>query len=113
MRVGIPAETKNNEFRVAITPAGVAALTHRGHEVLITIEEGSVGGFASHVLQYLATTGMLDSGLKIRPMVLPDRFIDHHKPEVQYAEAGLDAKSIVATALAALGRDSAQATARA
>jgi len=85
----------------------------REHEVLITIEEGAVGGFASHVLQYLATTGMLDSGLKIRPMVLPDRFIDHQKPEVQYAEAGLDAKSIVATALAALGRDSAQATARA
>jgi len=85
----------------------------REHEVLITIEEGAVGGFASHVLQYLATTGMLDSGLKIRPMVLPDRFIDHHKPEVQYAEAGLDAKAIVATALSALGRDSAQATARA
>jgi 1-deoxy-D-xylulose-5-phosphate synthase len=85
----------------------------REHEVLITIEEGAVGGFASHVLQYLATTGMLDGGLKIRPMVLPDRFIDHHKPEVQYAEAGLDAKSIVATALAALGRDSTQATARA
>src|SRR5579871_3606668 len=85
----------------------------REHEVLITIEEGAVGGFASHVLQYLATTGMLDSGLKIRPMVLPDRFIDHHKPEVQYAEAGLDAKAIVATALSALGRDSTQATARA
>jgi 1-deoxy-D-xylulose-5-phosphate synthase len=85
----------------------------REHEVLITIEEGAIGGFASHVLQYLATTGMLDSGLKIRPMVLPDRFIDHHKPEVQYAEAGLDAKAIVATALSALGRDSAQATARA
>jgi len=85
----------------------------REHEVLITIEEGGVGGFASHVLQYLATTGMLDGGLKIRPMVLPDRFIDHNKPEIQYAEAGLDAKHIVATALAALGRESAQATARA
>ena len=52
----------------------------REHEVLITIEEGAVGGFASHVLQYLATAGMLDQGLKVRPMVLPDRFIDHASP---------------------------------
>ncbi|MEA2780484.1 MAG: 1-deoxy-D-xylulose-5-phosphate synthase [Rhodospirillaceae bacterium] len=83
------------------------------HEVLITVEEGAVGGFAAQVLQYLATAGLLDGGLKIRPMVLPDRFIDHHKPDVQYAEAGLDAKHIVATALAALGRGVAQAPARA
>src|SRR5689334_4548962 len=71
------------------------------HEVLITVEEGAVGGFASQVLQFLASTGQLDGGLKIRPMVLPDRFIDHHKPEVQYAEAGLDAKAIIAMALSA------------
>lgn len=77
----------------------------RNHEVLITIEEGSVGGFGSFVLHYLATAGLLDRGLKIRPMVLPDRFIDHESPTVQYAEAGLDARAIVATALAALGRD--------
>ncbi len=83
------------------------------HEVLITVEEGSIGGFASQVLQFLASTGQLDGGLKIRPMVLPDRFIDHHKPEVQYADAGLDAKHILATALAALGRDAAQKPARA
>ncbi|MGD9742700.1 MAG: 1-deoxy-D-xylulose-5-phosphate synthase [Dongiaceae bacterium] len=75
------------------------------HEVLITVEEGSVGGFASHVLQYLAMAGLLDGGLKIRPLVLPDRFIDHHKPDVQYDEAGLSAKHIVATALHALGRE--------
>jgi 1-deoxy-D-xylulose-5-phosphate synthase len=83
------------------------------HEVLITIEEGSVGGFGSHVLQFLAVTGQLDNGPKVRPMVLPDRFIDHHKPEVQYDEAGLSAKHIVATALQALGVDSSQASARA
>jgi len=83
------------------------------HEVLITIEEGAIGGFAAQVLQFLATTGQLDSGLKIRPMILPDRFIDHHKPEVQYAEAGLDARSIIATALSALGRESALKPARA
>ena len=75
----------------------------REHEVLITIEEGSVGGFASHVLQYLATAGMLDHGLKVRPMVLPDRFLDHASPARQYEWAGLDAPHIVSTALAALG----------
>jgi len=83
------------------------------HEVLITIEEGSVGGFGSQVLQFLAITGQLDNGPKIRPMVLPDRFIDHHKPEVQYDEAALNAKHIVATALQALGVDISQASARA
>jgi 1-deoxy-D-xylulose-5-phosphate synthase len=83
------------------------------HEVLITIEDGAIGGFAAQVLQFLATAGLLDGGLKIRPLILPDRFIDHNKPELQYAEAGLDAKHIVATALAALGRDVAQAPARA
>jgi 1-deoxy-D-xylulose-5-phosphate synthase len=83
------------------------------HEVLITVEEGSVGGFGSHVLQFLAITGQLDNGPKVRPMVLPDRFIDHHKPEVQYDEAGLSAKHIVATALQALGVDLSQASARA
>jgi 1-deoxy-D-xylulose-5-phosphate synthase len=83
------------------------------HEVLITIEEGSVGGFGSHVLQFLAITGQLDNGPKIRPMVLPDRFIDHNKPELQYDEAALSAKHIVATALQALGVDLGHASARA
>jgi 1-deoxy-D-xylulose-5-phosphate synthase len=77
----------------------------REHEVLITIEEGSIGGFASHVMQYLANEGAFDKGLKIRPMTLPDRFIDHDTPEKMYEAAQLDAKSIVATALNALGRE--------
>jgi 1-deoxy-D-xylulose-5-phosphate synthase len=77
------------------------------HEVLITIEEGAIGGFAAHVLQYLATEGLLDEGLKIRPMILPDRFIDHDQPAVQYDQAGLNARHIVATALGALGRTAA------
>ena len=76
----------------------------REHEVLITIEEGAIGGFASHVLQHLATTGMLDHGLKVRPMVLPDRFIEQASPARQYEWAGLDAAHIVETALSALGR---------
>jgi 1-deoxy-D-xylulose-5-phosphate synthase len=75
------------------------------HEVLITIEEGSVGGFGSHVLQYLAEDGLLDRGLKVRAMVLPDRFIDHGKPEAMYAEAGLAAGGIVETVFKALGRE--------
>jgi 1-deoxy-D-xylulose-5-phosphate synthase len=83
------------------------------HEVLITVEAGAIGGFASHVLQYLATAGLLDQGLKIRPMILPDRFIDHDKPEKQYDEAGLNARDIVANALMALGREINQAPARA
>jgi len=77
----------------------------REHEVLITVEEGSVGGFASQVMQFLATSGMLDHGLKIRPLVLPDEFTDHAKPEKMYADAGLDAAGIVATVFAALERD--------
>ena len=75
----------------------------REHEVLITIEEGAIGGFAAQVMQYLATIGALDHGLKIRPMILPDRFIDHAAPAKQYESAGLDARSIAATALTALG----------
>ncbi|HVR67680.1 MAG TPA: 1-deoxy-D-xylulose-5-phosphate synthase [Verrucomicrobiae bacterium] len=77
----------------------------REHEVLITVEEGSIGGFGSHVLQYLATEGLLDSGLKIRPLCLPDIFIDHDKPHAQYDLAGLNARHIVASALSALEKD--------
>jgi len=64
------------------------------HEVLITIEEGSVGGFGSHVLQLLSERGILEKGLKIRSMILPDQFIDQDTPENMYRAAGLDAKSI-------------------
>ncbi|HYD29464.1 MAG TPA: 1-deoxy-D-xylulose-5-phosphate synthase [Azospirillaceae bacterium] len=74
-----------------------------GHEVLITVEEGSIGGFGTQVLHFLATAGLLDHGLKIRPMVLPDRWLDHDTPARQYDEAGLNARHIVATALQALG----------
>ena len=75
------------------------------HEVLITIEEGSIGGFGSHVLHHLASHGMMDRGLKIRPMTLPDVFQDHDSPEKQYDTAGLNAKHIVAKALEAMGSD--------
>jgi len=79
----------------------------REHEVLVTVEEGSVGGFGSHVLQLLAREGALDRGLKIRSLVLPDIFQDHGKPEAMYAQAGLDAAGIVRTVEQALGPASA------
>ena len=74
----------------------------RRHEVLLTIEEGAAGGFGSHVLTLLAEKGLLDRGLRVRAMTLPDRFQEHDKPERLYAAAGLDAKGIVAKALEAL-----------
>jgi 1-deoxy-D-xylulose-5-phosphate synthase len=77
----------------------------REHEVLITIEEGSIGGFAAQVLQTLADNGVLDGGLKVRPMVLPDIFIDQDSPAAMYATAGLDAKGIVTKAFEALGQN--------
>jgi 1-deoxy-D-xylulose-5-phosphate synthase len=82
----------------------------REHEVLITIEEGSIGGFGSFVLQALAEYGMLDRGLKVRSMVLPDVFIDQGAPAAMYAAAGLDAKGIVTKVFETLGKDVADAT---
>jgi 1-deoxy-D-xylulose-5-phosphate synthase len=77
----------------------------REHELLLTIEEGAIGGFGAHVLQALAEHGVLDSGLKVRSMVLPDVFIDQDSPAAMYAQAGLDAKGIVVKAFAALGQN--------
>jgi 1-deoxy-D-xylulose-5-phosphate synthase len=85
----------------------------RAHEVVITIEEGAIGGFGSHVLHHLAMNGMLDQGLKIRTMALPDVFLDHDSPQAQYDQAGLNARHIVAMALSALGREIAHQPARA
>ncbi|MQA65342.1 MAG: 1-deoxy-D-xylulose-5-phosphate synthase [Alphaproteobacteria bacterium] len=99
---GLPTTVADARFAKPLDTDLVSRLA-REHEVLVTIEEGAIGGFASHVLQFLATSGQLDRGLRVRPMILPDRFIDHAGPAVQYAEAGLDAAHIVATALAALG----------
>jgi 1-deoxy-D-xylulose-5-phosphate synthase len=73
------------------------------HKLLITIEEGAAGGFGAHVLTLLSDAGALEHGLKVRTMTLPDKFQDHDKPERMYAAAGLDAKAIVAKAIAALG----------
>ncbi len=79
----------------------------RHHAVLVIVEEGSIGGFGAAILQHLAQRGLLDRGLRVRSMTLPDKFIDHNSPVAQMVEAGLAAKDIVATAMNALGRDDA------
>ncbi len=106
--LGLPATVADARFAKPIDQALVAQLA-RHHEVLVTVEEGSVGGFGSQVLQYLATSGLLDGGLKVRPMVLPDTFIDHDKPEKMYEAAGLNASGIVAAVLKAIGHEAARA----
>ena len=75
------------------------------HEVLLTVEEGSVGGFATQVVHFLTLNGLLDGGLKFRPVCQPDIFIDQETQEKQNEIAGLDHKSIVRTALSALEGD--------
>jgi 1-deoxy-D-xylulose-5-phosphate synthase len=84
----------------------------RDHEVLITIEEGAIGGFSSFVLQALAEHTALDRGLRVRSMVLPDFYIDQDSPVAMYAKAGLDAKGIVAKVFEALGKDVSAETVR-
>ncbi|WP_018182613.1 1-deoxy-D-xylulose-5-phosphate synthase [Kaistia granuli] len=76
----------------------------RNHEVVITVEEGAVGGFGTQVLAFLAGAGAFDRGLKIRTLVMRDEFVDHDKPEAMIAASGLDSRGIVATVFEALGR---------
>jgi 1-deoxy-D-xylulose-5-phosphate synthase len=75
----------------------------RGHEAFITVEEGAMGGFGAFVLQMLAARGELDRGVRLRTLTLPDLFQDQDKPDLMYAQAGLDADGIVRAALSALG----------
>jgi len=107
---GLPATVADARFAKPLDHALIADLA-RNHEVLITIEEGSIGGFGAMVLQHMAGQGLLDHGLKVRTMALPDALIDHDKPDIQYAKAGLDAQSIVKTALGALGLSESKARA--
>ena len=93
---GMPTTVVDARFAKPLDTALIERLA-RDHAVLVTIEDGSVGGFGSAVMQHLAWAGLLDGGVKIRPMVLPDRFIDHNTPASQLAEAGLTAKDIVRT----------------
>ena len=110
--MGLSTTVADARFMKPLDGELIASLA-KSHEVLITIEEGSVGGFGSHVLQFLAENGHLDQGLKVRPMVLPDVFLDHDAPQKLYETAGLTAPNIVATVLQALGRDAAAQGSRA
>jgi 1-deoxy-D-xylulose-5-phosphate synthase len=104
---GLSCTVADARFAKPLDEALVERLA-REHPVLITIEEGAAGGFGALTMQHLARRGLLDGGLKVRPMTLPDRLIDHNAPAKQYDEAGLTAPHIVATALAALGEQPSQ-----
>ncbi|SMC84830.1 1-deoxy-D-xylulose-5-phosphate synthase [Fulvimarina manganoxydans] len=101
---GLSTSVADARFAKPLDTELIARLA-REHEVLILLEEGAAGGFAAQVLHHLAVTGGLDSGLKVRPLVMPDIFMDHGKPETMNADAGLDRAGIVDAVFKALGRD--------
>ena len=109
---GLSTTVADARFAKPLDEAMILRLA-REHEVLLTVEEGSVGGFGSFVLQLLAERGMLDRGLKVRSLVLPDVYIDHDKPDRMYAQAQLDSASIVKRVFDVLGRDARVLKARA
>ncbi|HWL47489.1 MAG TPA: transketolase C-terminal domain-containing protein, partial [Sphingomonadaceae bacterium] len=104
--LGLSATVADLRFAKPLDEGLIRALLTT-HEVAITIEEGAIGGLGAHVLTLASDEGLIDKGLKLRTMRLPDLFQDHDKPERQYETAGLDAEAIVATVLAALHRNSA------
>jgi 1-deoxy-D-xylulose-5-phosphate synthase len=101
-RRGLPTTVADARFAKPLDRSLVMRLA-RDHEVLVTIEEGASGGFGACVLQLLAGEAVLDRGMRVRTMTLPDRFIDHDKPKAMYADAGLDAAHVVECVLDALG----------
>jgi 1-deoxy-D-xylulose-5-phosphate synthase len=109
---GLSTTVADARFAKPLDTALVERLA-REHAVLLTVEEGAICGFGSIVLHHLAHAGLLENGLKVRPLTLPDRFIDHDNPKRQYDEAGLNAAQIAAAALAALGQETAALPARA
>jgi len=104
--MGLSASVADLRFAKPLDEALIRKLLTT-HEVAVTIEEASIGGLGAHVLTLASDEGLMDAGLKIRTMRLPDRFQEHDKPEKQYAEAGLDAAAIVDTVLKALRVNSA------
>lgn len=101
-KLGLSTSVADARFAKPIDTALIRKLA-TSHAVLVTVEEGSVGGFGSFVAHYLADEGLLDGALKFRSLVLPDRYQDHDKPEKMYADAGLDARGIVEKVRQALG----------
>ena len=108
--MGLPATVADARFAKPLDRDLILSLA-TGHEALITIEEGAGGGFSAHVMQLLAEEGALDHGLRIRPMVFPDTFLDQDSPAKMYEAAAMQAGDIVAKALGALGMDTAVAAA--
>lgn len=106
--MGISATVMDARFAKPLDEDLLARVA-REHEVLVTIEEGSIGGFGAHVLEFLSNKGLMDRGLKVRTLTLPDQFQDHDKPEKMYEQAGLDAAGIAASVVAALGLDAGKA----
>ena len=100
---GLPTTVADARFAKPLDHDLIRQLA-RHHEVLLTVEEGAIGGFGAFVLQFMAEDGLLERGLKVRTLHLPDIFQEHDKPEKQYDEAGLNARQIAARAMAALGR---------
>jgi 1-deoxy-D-xylulose-5-phosphate synthase len=105
---GVQCTVADARFAKPLDTALIEQLA-REHSVLVTIEDGSMGGFGAAVMQHLAWAGLLDGGLKIRPMVLPDRFLEHDSPAKQWIDAGLTATDIVQTVTQALGRSAVEA----
>ncbi len=101
---GISATVADARFAKPLDTALIAQLA-RHHRAIITVEQGATGGFGGHVLHYMANAGMLEGGLALRTMTLPDRFIDQASPGAMYAEAGLTAADIARTAKAAMQKD--------
>jgi 1-deoxy-D-xylulose-5-phosphate synthase len=99
---GLSTTVADARFAKPLDTALITQLANH-HEVVITIEDNVSGGFGAAVMHYMALSGLLDGGLKVRPMTIPDRLIDHNTPAGQSIEAGLTAKDIVAMALGALG----------
>jgi 1-deoxy-D-xylulose-5-phosphate synthase len=104
---GLPATVADARFAKPLDRELIRQLAAH-HEVLITVEEGSTGGFGSHVAQALIDDGRFDRGFRFRSLTLPDTFVDHDRPERMYADAGLDAQGIVQAVLAALGQNRVQ-----
>jgi 1-deoxy-D-xylulose-5-phosphate synthase len=100
---GLSTTVADARFAKPLDEALIAQLASN-HEVLITIEEGARGGFGAFVLHLMAERGMLDRGVRIRTLTLPDIFQDQDTPDRMYEQAGLDARSIAAAAIKALGR---------
>jgi len=105
---GLSTTVADARFAKPLDEALITRLA-RNHEVLLTIEEGSVGGFGAHVLHYMIKAGLMDghsaSSLKVRTLVLPDAYVDQSKPDMMYINAGLDKTGIISTVFEALGRD--------